>query len=313
MPGFTPVPDENASRIIGYSTQRLEAPPMLSSNPLLPECDQPVDALLSFVDKHRRLLVLSGAGLSTESGIPDYRDRAGEWKRSPPVQYQDFVRDEHARRRYWARSLLGWRFIGEATPNAGHRALARLESGALVHHVITQNVDGLHQLAGSRKVIDLHGNLEHVRCLDCAHCITRRAMQHRLEQDNPAWTAAVATRAPDGDADLEGADFNDFRVPPCPHCAGALKPTVVFFGENVPRERVASAFDRLAEADALLVVGSSLMVFSGYRFVRQAIQAGQPVAVLNLGRTRADDEVALKVEAPCGETLTCLAERLCSN
>ena len=289
----------------------LAATPLMSNpDPLPATIDGDVDALLSFVGSVRRVLVLSGAGLSTESGIPDYRDDTGEWKRSPPVHYQEFVRDDSARRRYWARSLAGWRFIGAATPNAGHRALARMERASVVHHVITQNVDRLHQRAGSRNVTDLHGNLEQVRCLDCTHRITRREMQARLEHENPDWTAVTATTAPDGDADLEGADFASFRVPPCPRCRGVLKPTVVFFGENVPRERVASAFARLAEADALLVVGSSLMVFSGYRFVRQAHQVGQPVAVINLGRTRADEEVTLKVEAPCGETLTRLAEAL---
>lgn len=268
------------------------------------------DALVSFVRKADRLLVLTGAGCSTESGIPDYRDAQGEWKRDQPVYLQDFVNSFEARQRYWAGSFLGWRAIALAQPNIAHNALARLEEKAYVHHVITQNVDGLHQKAGSRKIIDLHGRLDHVECLSCGDSISREHLQIVLEDLNRGWSAARAMPAPDGDADLEGADYASFRVAPCSRCSGMLKPGVVFFGETVPRSRVSDAMARLEEADALLVVGSSLMVFSGYRFVRKAAERRLPVAAVNMGRTRADDLINLKIEQPCSMVLGDLLQRL---
>ncbi|HEY0180810.1 MAG TPA: NAD-dependent protein deacetylase [Dokdonella sp.] len=273
-----------------------------------PTTREPADApdaqaLRRFLDRHRRLFVLTGAGCSTASGIPDYRDLDGGWKRRPPVTYQAFVGDAATRARYWARSLVGWRRFGRARPNAAHAALAGLEGDGRVEVVLTQNVDGLHQAAGSRNVIDLHGRLDAVRCLGCERRVPRADVQHELERRNPAWSALDALDAPDGDADLDGLDFAAFEVPGCAACGGLLKPDVVFFGENVPRGRVERAVAHLAAADAMLVVGSSLMVFSGYRFARAAAQAGKPVAALNLGRTRADDLLALKVERDCAETL----------
>jgi len=268
-----------------------------------------LDALIEFVHRSRRLLVLTGAGCSTESGIPDYRDDGGAWKRQPPIGYQAFVTDVHARRRYWARSMIGWKHIRLAHPNAAHRALADLERSGPIHHLITQNVDGLHQRAGSRAVLDLHGRLDTVTCIDCGIDLERAALQATLEARNPVWKETPAPAAPDGDADLEEAGIEHFEVPDCPHCAGILKPAVVFFGESVPRGRVARAFKYLDEADALLVVGSSLTVFSGYRFVREAVRRDYPVAIVNRGRTRADGEVALKIEASCGAVLPALAPR----
>jgi NAD-dependent SIR2 family protein deacetylase len=223
------------------------------------------DALARFVDAHPRRFVQTGAGCSTGSGIPDYRDLDGSWKRRPPVTLQAFVSDAATRSRYWARSLVGWRRFGRAAPNATHAALATLEANGRVEVLLTQNVDGLHQRAGSRNVIDLHGRLDTVRCLACEARTPREALQRELEALNPAWLALDALDAPDGDADLEGLDFASFRVPGCASCGGLLKPDVVFFGENVPRERVERAGVHLAAADAMLVVGSSLMVFSGYR------------------------------------------------
>jgi NAD-dependent SIR2 family protein deacetylase len=264
------------------------------------------DALARFIDAHPRLFVLTGAGCSTGSGIPDYRDLDGGWKRRPPVTLQAFVADAKTRSRYWARSLVGWRRFGRARPNGTHAALARLEESGRVEVLLTQNVDGLHQAAGSDNVIDLHGRLDTVRCLSCEARTPRETFQHALEALNPEWLALDALDAPDGDADLEGLDFASFRVPDCEACGGLLKPDVVFFGENVPRERVERAEAHLEAADAMLVVGSSLMVFSGYRFARAAARAGKPIAASNLGRTRADDILSLKVEADCATVLNAL-------
>jgi NAD-dependent SIR2 family protein deacetylase len=252
-------------------------------------------------------VALTGAGVSTESGIPDYRDERGEWKRNPPLRYQEFVANERARRRYWARAMVGFPVVRDAAPGRAHRALAALEESGRLHHLITQNVDGLHQKAGARRVVDLHGRLDRVRCLDCGALISRDEYQDRLQAANPGWLSLSAVAAPDGDADLEDADYLRFRVPECFICSGVLKPDVVFFGESVPRERVDESFSRVDEADLLLVTGSSLMVWSGYRFVRRARERGIDVAVVNLGRTRADGEVTLKLHADCGETLEKIA------
>jgi NAD-dependent SIR2 family protein deacetylase len=262
--------------------------------------------LEGFVDRHRRLIVLTGAGCSTNSGIPDYRDAYGQWKRAQPATYQAFMGSEAARRRYWARSLIGWRRFHAAQPNAAHRALARLETLGKAEHLLTQNVDRLHQAAGSERVIDLHGRLDRVRCMVCGALSPRADFQDELAGLNPGWLALDATDAPDGDADLEGADFSAFAVPKCAGCGGVLKPDVVFFGESVPRERVETAYGHLDAADAMLVVGSSLMVYSGYRFAERAAAVGKPIAAVNIGRTRADALLQLKVQAPCEAALAFL-------
>ncbi len=270
-----------------------------------------VERLRAFVAAHPRLLVLTGAGCSTESGIPDYRDTNGDWKRPPPVTYQAFMGDAAVRQRYWARSLLGWATIGRAHPGPAHQALARLEAAGHVALLLTQNVDGLHGAAGSRRVIDLHGRIDTVRCMACETRMPRETLQAELLRRNPGWAALEARAAPDGDADLDGKDFSTFDVPPCPHCGtGLLKPDVVFFGESVPPARVSAAREALAGADAMLVAGSSLMVYSGFRFVQAAVAGGKPVAAVNLGRTRADELLALKVAQPVGKALTRLAEAL---
>jgi len=279
----------------------------MSALPESSPCDADLDALRCFVDTYPRLFVLTGAGISTASGIPDYRDLEGGWKRPPPVTYQAFTGDAKTRARYWARSLVGWRRFGVAQPNDAHLALARLEASGRVEMVLTQNVDGLHQRAGSRSVIDLHGRLDEVRCLSCERRTLRADFQHELERRNPSWIALDASDAPDGDADLDSADFSTFDVPDCAVCCGLLKPDVVFFGENVPRERVERARLALDASDAMLVVGSSLMVFSGYRFAREAAALGKPVAAINLGRTRADDLLVFKIERDCGDALRRLA------
>lgn len=262
--------------------------------------------LREFFEAHPRVFVLTGAGCSTASGIPDYRDRDGTAKNRAPVTYQDFVSKESARRRYWARSVVGWARVGSAVPNRAHRALASLERVGVVTRLVTQNVDGLHQKAGSERVIDLHGRLERVMCVACGARTSRAEIQERLVAANPEWSRFDAPlpvdAAPDGDAKLEGP-FDDFEIPACDACGGVLKPDVVFFGENVPKPRVDDAYQALADSDALLAIGTSLMVFSGYRFCLAARESKKPVAIVNRGVTRADDFAALKLDADCCDAL----------
>jgi len=264
------------------------------------------DALQDFIGRHSRLFVLTGAGCSTDSGIPDYRDADGGWKRAQPVQFRAFMDEAATRKRYWARSLVGWRRFGRARPNDAHRALAALEQQGRVGILVTQNVDRLHQAAGSTNVVDLHGRLDLVRCMGCERRLPRAELQSELLRRNPDWAGLDAREAPDGDADLDGLDFSSFDVPECSACGGVLKPDVVFYGESVPRERVAAAMQGVHEADAMLVVGTSLMVYSGYRFAREAAAAGLPIATVNLGRTRADDLISLKVAQSCSAALAFL-------
>ena len=282
------------------------------ANPISPQTDASLDQLCEWVDRHPRLFVLTGAGCSTDSGIPDYRDVNGEWKRKSPVTWQAFTGDDATRRRYWARSLLGWPMMANARPGAAHLALARMEAAGRIELLLTQNVDGLHTLAGSHRTTDLHGRIDTVRCLGCEARTARADLQVELRRRNPAWAALEAQPAPDGDADLDGLDFSGFDVPPCPICGGMLKPDVVFFGESVPRDRVDATFAALARADAVLVAGSSLMVYSGFRFVQTAAASLKPIVAVNMGRTRADDLFALKLAAPVGATLAALAARMSS-
>lgn len=265
--------------------------------------------LSEFLQRYPRLLVLTGAGISTDSGIPDYRDQKGEWKRKQPVQHGDFMKSPQVRQRYWGRSLIGWPVIRDARPNTAHQVLAELEQRGHIELLVTQNVDRLHQQAGSHRVIDLHGRSDQVICMQCGFR-TRRDQVHEMSaQLNPDFTHFTAETAPDGDADLE-VDFDRFIVPDCPECAGILKPDVVFFGDNVPKERVAQVSDALDRADALLVIGSSLMVFSGFRFCRYAQQRSKPIAALTLGKTRADELLDLKINAPIAPTLKALLQGL---
>jgi NAD-dependent SIR2 family protein deacetylase len=265
-------------------------------------------ALIEFVERHRRLVVLTGAGCSTASGIPDYRDESGNWKRAQPVMLQPFLADELVRKRYWARSLVGWRRMHAARPNDTHRALAALEADGRVEQLVTQNVDGLHQAAGSRNVIDLHGRIDAVRCLGCEQRVPRADVQAELVRRNARFAELDARTAPDGDADLDAVEFAAFDVPDCGACGGLLKPDVVFFGEGVPKERVARTAAAIERSDAMLVVGSSLMVYSGYRLVLAMKDAGKPIAAVNLGRTRADDLLALKVTEECAGALAFLLD-----
>jgi NAD-dependent SIR2 family protein deacetylase len=249
------------------------------------------------------VVVLSGAGLSTESGIPDYRGPTGQSRSAEPMTYQRFVGSAEARRRYWARSHVGWRQIGRAAPNDGHRAVAELERRGLLAGIVTQNVDGLHQAAGARQVIELHGGLDRVVCLSCRERSPRAELERRLNAANRHW-AADGLINPDGDAVLGDEQVEGFRVVDCTSCAGLLKPDVIFFGENVPKERVAECFALVEGARSLLVLGSSLAIKSGLRFVTRAADLGVPIAIVNQGPTGGDAHAALTVDAPLGVTLT---------
>ena len=251
--------------------------------------------------------VLSGAGLSTDSGIPDYRGPSGSLRRHAPMQFGAFVSDPAARHRYWARSYLGWRSIATARPNDGHRAVAALQAAGRLRGIITQNVDGLHQAGGGVDVVELHGGLDRVVCLDCGTRESRFAIDARLRAANPRFDAHVAAVNPDGDADLADDDLAGFRMVACCQCEGDMvKPDVVFFGENVPRERVAECFDLVENASTLLVLGSSLTVMSGFRFVRRAAALGIAVAIVNQGPTRGDELATVRLDAPLGEVLPSL-------
>jgi NAD-dependent SIR2 family protein deacetylase len=289
--------------------QQADPQPNAMHSQLLPANGHALPDLVGFVQHYPRLFVLSGAGISTDSGIPGYRDADGQWRRTPPVLLQDFLASERARRRYWARSMVGWPMVANARPNIAHDALARLEAAGRLQLLVTQNVDGLHQRAGSSRVIELHGNLEAVLCLECGALHSRVSIQRTLESLNPEFQAVIAATAADGDADIE-RDLDAFQVPQCSRCMGVLKPNVVFFGEGVPRERVDGALGSLKQADAMLVIGSSLVVYSGFRFCEWADTMGKPIAAINLGRTRADHLLALKIERPCAEALASLVERL---
>ncbi len=258
----------------------------------------------------RVLAILTGAGISTDSGIPDYRGPEGSMRKRNPIPYREFVGSESGRRRYWARSTVGWPRAGIARPNAAHLALARLEEDGLLTGLITQNVDGLHQQAGSASVIELHGSLSSVVCLECGARESRRDLQTRLEALNPGWQERRAEIAPDGDAELPASLTETFVVPTCLACGGVLKPDVVFFGENVPGEVVTRAFAVVDKAQALLIAGTSLAVYSGYRFLDRAVRNGIPVVIVNVGDVRGADQATLHLQAPLSDTLPRLAEAL---
>jgi NAD-dependent SIR2 family protein deacetylase len=267
-------------------------------------------AELAALARGRSIVALTGAGLSTESGIPDYRSPQALAKPRKPIQGPEFVRSEAMRRRYWARSALGWAQMRGAEPNAGHRALAVLERAGIVAKVITQNVDRLHRKAGSRNVTELHGALAEVACLACGALEDRDALQERIVAHNAEWAWSEAAAAPDGDADLPAEHVERFVVPACAHCGGVLKPRVVFFGDSVPRSVVDEAFAATDAAELLLVIGSSLAVYSGYRFLRRAVERKIPVAIVNRGPVRGEEHAALKIEASTGATLAALASVL---
>lgn len=275
--------------------------------------DDMAAALADFLARHSRTLVLTGAGLSTASGIPDYRDRDGVRRGNEPIQGPAFRASEAVRRRYWARSMVGWPVLAEACPNAGHHALAALENAGRIGSLLTQNVDGLHQQAGSHAVLELHGNIHSVLCLSCGARMPRASLQAQLAAANPHCSGATPIPLPDGDAHIDPAAIDDFILPACTHCSGTLMPDVIFFGDTLPPARTAMALARMEAADALLVVGSSLMVYSGFRFCRLAVAAGKPIAAVNLGRTRADDLISLKIEDSAERLLPQVAHLLHAN
>lgn len=286
--------------------------PTLSYTPVGEPLPRTTDlAGLADVIAEGSVVVLSGAGLSTESGIPDYRGASGSLRRATPMTYDEFVGSTEGRQRYWARSHIGWRTIARAHPNDGHHAVAALCAEGLVGGVITQNVDGLHQAAGTPGVVELHGSLDRVVCLDCRVTSPREDLDRRLHAANPAFTATAIRVNPDGDVELPDDQVRGFRLVACADCErGVLKPDVVFFGENVPKARVEQCYRMVDEAKALVVLGSSLTVMSGLRFVRYAAKAGKPVAIVNRGRTRGDEYAGIRVDVPLGAGLTEVLRRV---
>ncbi len=278
----------------------------------LPLPDKPADiaALAQLLSDNRPVLALTGAGISTRSGIPAYRDTNGKWVQSQPVNAADFKNHEHVRKRYWRRSMSGWPVFQAARANEAHEALVALQQTNVVSTIITQNVDGLHQRAGSSNVIDLHGSLATVVCLQCGDSMQRSHLQQQLESANPIFAGEPVQAGPDGDATpTKNTDaYEHFQLVHCPACTGILKPDVVFFGENVPAGRVDTCMEALQQAQSLLCIGSSLSVLSGFRFCREAAKQNKPVCVINQGKTRADEIATIKIDADCGQTLRTLLE-----
>ena len=266
--------------------------------------------LADFVTSHPNLLVITGAGCSAASGIPTYRNEAGAWQHSEPIQHQAFVEDPVARQRYWTRSLAGWPTVCSARPNEAHKALRALEEQSICRLLVTQNVDRLHQRAGHRKVIDLHGRLDQVICMGCRHVYQRQQIQERIQQLNPAFDSSLLRLLPDGDSEPACHADEPLRVPDCERCNGLLKPNVVFYGGTVDRDLVQSIYAVLDDMDGVLVVGSSLMVFSSFRFCKRAQKSGVPIVAINKGITRADEMLSFKVHENCQDCLQQLVHNL---
>lgn len=258
-----------------------------------------MERLVDFMRNYRRLVVITGAGVSLASGIPTYRDQTGKWLFSEPIQHGDFLKSSATRQRYWARSLLGWPTIRDAIPNRAHVALAGLERQGRIKLLITQNVDRLHQRAGSSAVVDLHGRLDRVACLRCAALLERDRVQQQLVANNSSFRSLHAAERPDGDSQLADKLSASLQLPTCPYCDGDLIPDVVFFGGTIPCDRLARCRENLQQADGLIAIGSSLQVYSGFRFCRFASTMGKPIALINPGKTRADDLAMLHVRSPC--------------
>ncbi len=265
--------------------------------------------LYEFIANHPRLVVITGAGCSAPSGIPTYRNAAAEWQRPNPIQHRDFLSSEVDRQRYWIRSFAGWPAVREALPNQAHRCLADLERRGIVQLLVTQNVDQLHHKAEHQRIVELHGRLDQVICLDCGDLSTRQDMQLRLSTLNPGLSEQAVTIAPDGDAEVSTESVK-IRIPECRRCGGVLKPNVVFFGGAVPRYIVNTTVESIDSADGVLVVGSSLTVFSAFRFCRHAHRTNKPIAIINRGITRADDLATLKLDGDCQQTFVRLLNTL---
>ena len=269
--------------------------------------DHDIERLQTFLQSCPNTVVLTGAGISLASGIPTYRDHEGRWQHSEPIKHKEFLQSSATRRRYWTRSLYGWPAVRDAEPNLAHRALALMERRGQIETLITQNVDRLHQRSGSRKVIDLHGRLDQVRCLDCNALYCRQQIQQQMTAREPTHYRPLSARRPDGDLDLPEATEKLTRIPDCVRCSGMLMPDVVFFGGTVPRARVDSCMAALDRADALIAIGSSLQVYSGFRFCRRAAELGKPLAILNTGATRADGLAQFKLDSDCGSLLAAVS------
>lgn len=269
-----------------------------------------LEQLQSFVSQASRLFVITGAGVSTESGIPDYRSEGvGLYARTKhrPIQHIEFIRSSKARQRYWARNYVGWPLFSSHLPNAVHYTLRNWEEKGKIHWLVTQNVDALHSKAGHQRLTELHGCSHRVVCMGCGQMTAREELQKRFAALNPVWEVSAGEVAPDGDVLLEDEQVLQFRVPSCQACGGIVKPAVTFFGDTVDRATVQVVHDRLAEADAVLVAGTSLQVYSGYRFLLAASERRHPMAILNIGPTRADHLAELKVSARCGEVIPILS------
>ncbi|QFU76119.1 NAD-dependent protein deacetylase [Halioglobus maricola] len=267
---------------------------------------RPITELQRFLSTSESLFTLTGAGISAPSGLPTYRDTEGKWLYRKPIQHREFLQQEHTRKRYWARSTLGWPAVRDASPNPAHLALARLERQGRIEQLVTQNVDRLHQRAGSNRVIDLHGRLDRVRCIECKSLYQREILQAELTAKNPWLVSAAAEARPDGDRDLEDTVLDRFEIPCCPGCRGILMPDVVFFGGNIPAARNQDCIAALTRSDALLVIGSSLQVYSGYRLCRLAAEQGIPIAIINPGKTRADSLADVRILESASKALTAL-------
>ncbi|XP_005110147.1 NAD-dependent protein lipoamidase sirtuin-4, mitochondrial [Aplysia californica] len=280
------------------------------ANKFVPECrnvsEVDLQNLQEFLNTHRNLFILTGAGISTESGIPDYRSEGvGLYATSTtrPVQYADFLKSADIRKRYWARNYVGWPRFSSFQPNAAHYILSDWERKGRVHWLVTQNVDALHFKAGSQHVTELHGSAHRVVCLSCSLKLSRHSMQKMIKDQNPGWVAEADAVRPDGDVNLESEKVKSFQVPPCPSCGGVLKPEITFFGDNVPKDTVHFVLDKMFKSDALLVIGSSLEVYSGFRFINRASSHGMEIAILNIGGTRGDKHATIKVSGRIGDVL----------
>lgn len=269
-----------------------------------------VDELAEFMTQYSNSFVITGAGISSGSGIPTYRDDSGTWKSNRPIQHAEFMRTHSIRQRYWARSFSGWPTIDKARPNAAHVELANLETLNFVGQLVTQNVDRLHQRANHKQVIDLHGRLDQVLCMDCGALVARSDIQDWLKEHNTHLHESPRLTRPDGDADVDDSLVKEVRVPSCRRCDGVLKPNVVFYGSSVEKDLVASIYEKILSSGSLLIVGSSLMVYSSYRFCKFAAENNIPIACINQGLTRADNLLALKISEPCAESLHALTASL---
>ena len=269
-----------------------------------------MQAVISLLTAHKSWLVLTGAGVSADSGVPTYRDSEGRWQRKQPVTHQEFMAEQSSRQRFWLRNMVGWRFMVDAEPNPAHDALAHLQQLGAVSCLVTQNVDGLHQRAGSQGVIDLHGRIDTASCMGCGLQYSRAALQKWLQEQNPKYAQMAGAIAPDGDADIDDLDYSSMQVPECQGCGGILKPDAVFYGASVPKERILKAEQALHSAAGLLVVGSSLTTYSGYRFCLWAKKQGKPILIFNDGKTRADEMATVKKTGDCATLLQCWLDGL---